>query len=98
MKMIKRSSALFMIAILSLSVNVLAVEYIYKPASPTEIAVNLQKIEGGHLERFKKIYEIQRLSEDIYLISLSNYNVTVLVGKESVLLIDAPHTVGKRLL
>lgn len=87
-----------MAAVLFLSVSATAAEFIYKPASQTEIAVNLQKIEGGHLERFKKEYEIQRLSENIYWISLSNYNVTVLIGKESVLLIDAPHGTGKRLL
>lgn len=98
MKMIKSSNALLMAAVLSLSANAPAAEFIYKPASPTEIAVNLQKVEGGHLERFKKAYEIQRLSENVYWIALSNYNVTVLVGKESVLLIDAPHGAGKRLL
>ena len=98
MRIINSSRALLMAVALYLSTNASAVEFIYKPASPTEIAVNLQKVEGGHLERFKKVYEIQRLSENVYWISLSNYNVTALVGKESVLLIDAPHGVGKRLL
>ncbi len=98
MKIIKSSSALLMAVVLSLSAKAQATEFIYKPASPTEIAVNLQRVEGGHLERFKKAYEIQRLSENVYWVSLSDYNVTVLVGKESVLLIDAPYGVGKRLI
>ena len=37
---------------LSLAANATAGEFIYKPASPTVAAVNLQKVEGGHLERF----------------------------------------------
>ena len=98
MNFIKNNTVLLTVFALSVAANVAATEFIYKPASPTEIAINLQKVEGGHLERFKKPYEIQRLSKNIYWIALSNYNVTVLVGKESVLLIDAPHGAGKRLL
>lgn len=93
-----RNNVLLVAATLSLSANATAVEYIYKPASPTEIAVNLQRVEGGHLERFKKPYEIQRLSKSIYWVSSSDYSVTVLVGTESVLLIDVPYSVGKRLI
>ena len=98
MQKFSSNKALLAAFVLCLSANAPAAEFIYKPASPTKIAANLQKVEGGHLERFKKAYEIQRLSENVYWISLSNYNVTVLVGKESVLLIDAPHGVGKQLL
>jgi len=54
MKIIKSSNTLLMAVVLSISANVPAAEFIYKPASPTEIAVNLQKVEGGHLERFEK--------------------------------------------
>jgi len=89
---------LLMAIIFSLSINVIAAEFIYKPASPTEISANLQRVEGGHLERFQKPFEIQRLSENIYWLSASDYSVTVLIGKESVLLIDAPYGVGKRLI
>ena len=35
--------------VLSLTANATASEFIYKPASKTTIAVNLQKVEGGHL-------------------------------------------------
>ena len=98
MKMIKSSNAFLMAAILSLSANVSAADFIYKPASPTEIAVNLQKVEGGHLERFKKPFETQRLSKNIYWVAVANYNVTVLVGDTGVLLIDAPIHTGKRIL
>lgn len=98
MNMIKSSNVLLMAAILSFPATATAAEFIYKSASPTEIAVNLQKVEGGHLERFKKAFEIQRLSESVYWVSLSNYNVTVIVGKESVLLVDAPYGAGKRLI
>ena len=94
----KFSKTLLAAAVLTLSANISAAEFIFKPASPTEIAVDMQKIEGGHLERFFKPYEIQRLSNSVYLVSISNYNVTVMVGKESVLLIDAPHGAGKRLI
>ncbi len=98
MKMIKSSNALLMAAVLFLSTNALAAEFIYKPASPTEIAVNLQKVEGGHLERFKKSFEVQRLSKNMYWVSVANYNVTVLVGEAGVLLIDAPIHAGKQVL
>ena len=98
MKIIKSSNALLMAVVLSLSANVSASEFIYKPASPTEIAVNLQKIEGGHLERFKKPFEVQRLSKNIYWVSVANYNLTVLVGEAGVLLIDSPIHAGKRVL
>ena len=96
--MINTSKALLAAFALSTAINVTATEFIYKPASPTEVSVNLQKVEGGHLERFTKPFEIQRLSENVYWIAVSNYNVTVLVGKNSVLLIDAPHGAGQRLL
>lgn len=98
MKIKKRSYVLLMASILSLPVSATAAEFIYKPASLTEISVNLQRVEGGHLERFKKAYEIQRLSKNIYWVSVSDYNVTVLVGKDSVLLIDVPYGAGKRLI
>lgn len=98
MKIIKSSNALLMAVVLSLSANASAAEFIYKPASPTEIAVNLQKVEGGHLERFKKPFEVQRLSKNIYWVSVANYNLTVLVGETGVLLIDAPIHTGKRVL
>jgi glyoxylase-like metal-dependent hydrolase (beta-lactamase superfamily II) len=98
MKMIKSSNTLLMAAVLLLSTNVLATEFIYKPASLIEIAVNLQKVEGGHLERFKKPFEVQRLSKNIYWVSVANYNLTVLVGETGVLLIDAPIHTGKRVL
>ena len=75
-----------------------AADFIYKPASATEIAVHHQKVVGSHRERFVKPYEVQRLSENIYWVSIANYNVTVLVGEKSVLLIDAPHGTGKKLL
>jgi glyoxylase-like metal-dependent hydrolase (beta-lactamase superfamily II) len=96
--MINTSKALLAVLALSTTTNATATEFIYKPASPTEISVNLQKVEGGHFERFTKPFEIQRLSENVYWIAVSNYNVTVLVGKKSVLLIDAPHGAGQRLL
>ena len=83
---------------LFLAVNATADEFIYKPASPTVAAVNLQKVEGGHLERFQIPFQIQRLSENVYWVSVSYYNVTVVVGEESVLLIDAPIGRGKQIL
>ncbi|MBY4679129.1 MBL fold metallo-hydrolase [Marinobacterium arenosum] len=98
MKKFSAKKVLLAAALLSLTANAQAAEFIYKPASMTEIAVNLQKVEGGHLERFKKPYEIQRLSDNIYWVSAANYNVTVLVGKEGVLLIDAPMHTGKQIL
>ena len=98
MKTIVKRIFLLAAFLLSLAANATTNEFIYKPASPTVTAVNLQKVEGGHLERFQKPFEIQRLSENVYWVSISNYNVTVLVGKESVLLIDAPIGAGKRLL
>ena len=42
---------------------------------PTEIAVHHQKVEGSHKERFIKPYEVQRLSKNVYWVSISNYNV-----------------------
>jgi len=83
---------------LSPAVNAAASQFIYKPASATVPAVDLQKVEGGHLERFQMPFQIQRLSENVYWVSVSYYNVTVLVGKESVLLIDAPIARGKQIL
>ena len=83
---------------LSMTINTNAAEFIYKPTTATEIAVHHQKAEGTHRERFIKPYEIQRLSDNVYWVSVSNYNVTVLVGDKSVLLIDAPHGTGQRLL
>ncbi len=78
--------------------NATAVQFIYKPASPTVQAVDMQKIEGGHLERFQMPFQIQRLSDSVYWVSVSYYTVTVLVGKESVLLIDAPIGRSKQIL
>lgn len=98
MKTILKFRFLLVILTLSLAASATASEFIYKPASPTVAAVNLQKVEGGHLERFQKPFQIQRLSENVYWVSVSYYNVTVLVGKESVLLIDAPIGRGKRIL
>ncbi len=83
---------------LSSAVNATASQFTYKAASPTVAAVNLQKVEGGHLERFQKPFQIQRLSENVYWVSVSYYNVTVVIGKESVLLIDAPIGRGKQIL
>ncbi len=80
------------------AVNATASQFIYKPASSTVPAVDLQKVEGGHLERFQIPFQIQRLSDNVYWVSVSYYNVTVIVGKESVLLIDAPIARGKRIL
>ena len=92
-------SFLFLTAFaLSPAVNATAGQFTYKPASPTVPAVDLQKIEGGHLERFQMPFQIQRLSDNVYWVSVSYYNVTVLVGKESVLLIDAPIARGKQIL
>ena len=90
----------FILAVLALPIaaSATASEFVYKPASSTVAAVNLQKVEGGHLERFLKPFEIQRLSENVYWISASYYNVTVLVGQKSVLLIDAPIGRGKQIL
>ena len=96
--MITGTKALLGALALFTAVNVQASEFIYKPASATEIAVHHQKVEGSHVERFTKPYEIQRLSENVYWVSISNYNVTVLVGEKSVLLIDAPHGTARRLL
>lgn len=76
----------------------LAGDFIYKPASATEIAAHHQKVAGSHRERFVKPYEVQRLSQNVYWISVANYNVTAVVGQRSVLLIDAPHGTGKQLL
>jgi glyoxylase-like metal-dependent hydrolase (beta-lactamase superfamily II) len=83
---------------LSLAANAATSQFIYKPASSTVTAIDLQKVEGGHLERFQMPYQIQRLSDNVYWVSVSYYNVTVLVGNESVLLIDAPIGRGKQIL
>ncbi len=98
MKTIGKSKFFLTAFVLSLAANATASEFIYKPASPTVEAVNLQKVEGEHLERFQMPFQIQRLSENVYWVSVSYYNVTVLVGKESVLLIDAPIGRGKQIL
>ena len=98
MKTIIKGKLLLTALVLSLAANVNSQEFIYKPASLTVVAVNLQKVEGGHLDRFQKPFEIQRLSENVYWVSVSYYNVTVVVGEESVLLIDAPIARGKRIL
>ncbi len=63
MKTIFKFKFLLAILILSSAASATASEFIYKPASPTVAAANLQKVEGGHLERFQKSFEIQRLSE-----------------------------------
>jgi len=78
--------------------NATASQFTYKPASSTIPAADLQKVEGGHLERFQIPFQIQRLSDNVYWVSVSYYNVTVLVGEESVLLIDAPIARGKQIL
>ena len=98
MQIFSSSKALLASIFLSLSFNAPAAEFTYKPASLTEVAANLQKVEGGHLERFKKPFEVQRLSTNIYWVSVANYNVTVLVGEVGVLLIDAPIHTGKQVL
>ena len=98
MKTIVKGKFLLLALAMSLPVNVTASEFTYKPASPTVVAVDLQKVEGGHLERFQEPFQIQRLSESVYWVSVSYYNVTVIVGNESVLLIDAPIARGKRIL
>ena len=92
-------SILFLTAFALLpAANATTSQFIYKPASPTIPAADLQKVEGGHLERFQIPFQIQRLSDNVYWVSVSYYNVTVLVGKESVLLIDAPIARGKQIL
>ena len=80
------------------SYSLFSADFIYKPASLTEIAGPLQKVEGTQFERFLKPYEIQRLSENVYWVSTLLYNVTVVVGPHSVLLIDAPLGRGKNIL
>ena len=47
-------STLLLTTFLSLAASATASEFIYKPASLTVAAVNLQKVEGGHLERFQE--------------------------------------------
>ncbi len=94
----KNYLTIFSLLAMSLVPQVNANEFIYKPPSATQIAEHHQKVEGTHRERFVKSYEIQRLSNNVYWVSVANYNVTVLVGNESVLLIDAPHGTGKQLL
>ncbi|WP_163831819.1 MBL fold metallo-hydrolase [Spartinivicinus ruber] len=98
MKRINKKKVLVSVFALSLVGSTTAAEFIYKPASPIEIASDLQKIEGGQLDRYHKPFEIQRLSENVYWVSVSYYNVTVIVGQNSVLLIDAPMWGGKRVL
>ncbi len=83
---------------LSPAVNAVASQFIYKPASLAVPATDLQKVEGGHLERFQMPFQIQRLSDNVYWVSVAYYNVTVLVGTDSVLLIDAPIGRGKQIL
>jgi len=96
--MMKSSLAVLGFLALTLTTTTRGSEFIYKPASATEIAVHEHKVAGSHKQRFVKNYEIQRLSNNVYWVSVSNYNVTVLVGSKSVLLIDAPHGTGKKLL
>jgi len=91
-------SKVILALVYSFMANAWATDFVYKPASPTTIAVDLQKIEGDHLERVVKPFEIQRLSKNVYWISTSLYNVTAVVGHFSVLLIDAPLGRGKRIL
>ncbi len=52
MKTILKFRFLLVTLTLSLAASATASEFIYKAASPTVAAINLQKIEGGHLERF----------------------------------------------
>jgi len=75
-----------------------AQKFIYKQASQTEISIDMLKIEGTQFERFAKPFEIQRLSENVYWVSVSYYNVSVVVGNNGVLLIDAPISRGERIL
>lgn len=98
MKTFQKSILAATTLVLSLTTIATANEFIYKPASKTTIAVDMQKVEGGHLERFSKPFETQRLSKNIYWVSVANYNMTVLVGETGVLLIDAPIHTGKRVL
>lgn len=95
-----KKSTLLLLSTLSIpfSATSSATEFVYKPTSATEIAVDLQKAQGTHRERFVKPFEVQRLSENLYWVSIANYNVTVIVGENSVLLIDAPHGTGKNLV
>ena len=97
MKTIKKSLSILGLSFILIT-GASAQNYIYKPASLTKPAVNLQKVEGAHLERFTKPYEIQRLSENVYGVSASYYNVSVVVGEKGVLLIDAPIMRGERIL
>jgi len=97
MKTRKKSLSILGLSLLLVS-SAAAQNYIYKPASLTKQAVNLQKIEGAHLERFSKPFEIQRLSKNVYWVSASYYNVSVVVGEKGVLLIDAPIMRGERIL
>jgi len=97
MKKLEKSK-LMMPLLFLLATNACAQQFIYKPASLTEEAIHLQKIEGTQFERFTKPFEIQRLSENVYWVSASYYNVSVVVGKKGVLLIDAPISRGERIL
>ncbi|MCF6442877.1 MBL fold metallo-hydrolase [Pseudoalteromonas luteoviolacea] len=83
---------------LASTVNAYTPEFIYKPASALELSLPNQKVTGTHRDRFVKPYEVQRLTKNIYWISVANYNVTAVVGNKSVMLIDAPHGTGKNLL
>lgn len=96
--MIKSKIAIIGTLALSLTTTAFANGFTYKPPSTTEIAIHGQKVAGTHKERFTKNFEVQRLSESVYWVSVANYNVTVLVGNKSVLLIDAPHGTGQKLL
>ena len=96
--MIRYSLTLVVALTLAFTAKAFTADFIYKPASATKIAEHHQKVVGSHKERFVKPYEVQRLSENIYWVSIANYNVTVLVGDKSVLLIDAPHSTGKKLI
>ena len=70
MKTIFKIQLLLVSFVLSLAANATASEFAYKPASPTVAAVDLQRVEGGHIERFQKPFEIQRLSENVYWVSV----------------------------
>ncbi|OCQ23649.1 hypothetical protein A7985_06825 [Pseudoalteromonas luteoviolacea] len=96
--MIKSTASTLAALLFSFSADAHVPEFTYKPASKIEIVQPNQKVKGTHVERFTLPYEVQRLSEQVYWVSVSNYNVTVVVGKKSVLLIDAPYGTGERLL
>ena len=97
MKKFKKNK-LIMSLLFLFTTNVFAQQFIYKQASQTEISVDMLKIEGTQFERFTIPFEIQRLSENVYWVSASYYNVAVVVGNNGVLLIDAPIGRGERIL